>query len=120
MSDDTNYGEVWYKSYATSTHGKTFDGRDMPLWADLPERIQVAWADASRSLCPACSERRVAVMVDPPLDAGPAGPQSWRRTGDTFESLTLEPSVVVYKDVQLTSVDLTECWHGFVIAGVCS
>jgi len=35
-----------YEGYAASTGGKTFDGRDMPLWDDLPARIQEAWRAA--------------------------------------------------------------------------
>jgi hypothetical protein len=35
-----------YEGYAASTGGKTFDGRDMPKWEDLPERIQEAWRAA--------------------------------------------------------------------------
>jgi hypothetical protein len=36
-------GMVGYEAYAKSTGGKTFDGRDMPKWADLPQRIRDAW-----------------------------------------------------------------------------
>lgn len=46
-----NYGALGYSAYAQFTGGKTFDGRDMPKWGDLPERIQRAWnaaADAVR------------------------------------------------------------------------
>lgn len=38
--------QIAYEGYASSTGGKTFDGRDMPAWSDLPERIQCAWAAA--------------------------------------------------------------------------
>lgn len=33
-----------YQAYGDSVGWKTFDGRDMPTWAQLPERIQQAWA----------------------------------------------------------------------------
>lgn len=36
-------GAIGYEAYAVSTGGKTFDGRDMPKWHDLPHRIQEAW-----------------------------------------------------------------------------
>jgi hypothetical protein len=36
-----------YDAYAVSTGGKTFDGRDMPGWEELPERIQAAWTAAA-------------------------------------------------------------------------
>jgi hypothetical protein len=35
-----------YEGYAASTGGKTFDGRDMPKWDELPERIREAWRAA--------------------------------------------------------------------------
>lgn len=35
-----------YEGYAASTGGKTFDGRDMPTWEALPERIKEAWRAA--------------------------------------------------------------------------
>ena len=35
-----------YEGYAVFTGGKTFDGRQMPAWADLNEHIQQAWVAA--------------------------------------------------------------------------
>jgi hypothetical protein len=45
-----------------------------------------------------------------PLDGGPQyGPQGWKRTGETFETLTLEPSILRKS---------TPCgWHGFIRNG---
>ena len=40
-------GQTGYAAYATSTGGKTFDGRDMPVWEALPGRIQEAWIAAA-------------------------------------------------------------------------
>lgn len=45
----TKGGQVGYEAYAQSTGGKTFDGRDMPTWEQLPERIQRAWIDATQA-----------------------------------------------------------------------
>lgn len=42
-------GQVGYQAYAQSTGGKTFDGRDMPTWEQLPERIQQAWIAATQA-----------------------------------------------------------------------
>jgi hypothetical protein len=42
-------GRTGYEAYAASTGGKTFDGRDMPLWEQLPERIRAAWDAVARS-----------------------------------------------------------------------
>jgi hypothetical protein len=43
MSEQARRG---YEGYAKSTGGKTFDGRDMPTWEELPLRIQEAWREA--------------------------------------------------------------------------
>lgn len=45
-----SYGETAYAAYAEHTGGKTFDGRDMPTWADLGERIQGAWEAAAAAV----------------------------------------------------------------------
>lgn len=49
-----------------------------------------------------------------PLDGGPAvndGHATWTRTGDTFETLTVTPSI-------LRSTNRGGCgWHGFITAG---
>lgn len=39
--------EAGYKGYAEATSGKTFDGRDMPAWEELPDRTVQAWASAA-------------------------------------------------------------------------
>jgi hypothetical protein len=38
--------EAGYRGYATAFSGKTFDGRDMAEFTDLPERTRSAWAAA--------------------------------------------------------------------------
>lgn len=45
-----NLGLLAYEAYKDSTKGKTFDGRDMPEWADLGNKIQKAWEDAARAV----------------------------------------------------------------------
>lgn len=42
----TEVARAGYEGYADWTGGKTFDGRDMPLWDDLPERTRLAWVAA--------------------------------------------------------------------------
>lgn len=50
----------------------------------------------------------VFVYVDPPLDGGAPVDRAWKRTGDTFETLTLRPSIQ----------RIGGCgWHGFVTNG---
>lgn len=39
-----------YEGYASFTGNKTFDGRDMPSWEALPERIQQAWRAATTAI----------------------------------------------------------------------
>jgi hypothetical protein len=43
-------GKIGYEAYAQHTGGKTFDGRDMPRWEDLPERIRSAWRAAADAI----------------------------------------------------------------------
>lgn len=45
-----HYGELGYRAYSWATDNKTFDGRDMPTWESLPERIQQAWATAASAI----------------------------------------------------------------------
>lgn len=78
-------------------------------------------------VCPVCSRwgarfegaHSVGVLFANPPDGGPAAPndesivanyqgQRWTRTGDTFETLTLSPSIDV------------RCWHGWINAGIAS
>jgi hypothetical protein len=39
-----------YEGYARWTGFKTFDGRDMPQWDDLPDSTQLAWVAAAGSI----------------------------------------------------------------------
>lgn len=65
--------------------------------------------------CPCGAEHRLAVPFRNPLDGQPADPYyatAWQRTGETFETLTLTPSI-------LRSVGKGGCgWHGFLTDGV--
>lgn len=61
--------------------------------------------------CPHCRETRIAVAFASPVDGGPPSAsfkRHWQRTGDSFETLTLTPSV-----------DASESghWHGFIANG---
>jgi len=38
--------QVAYEAYSANTNGKTFDGRDMPKWSELPQHTLDAWAAA--------------------------------------------------------------------------
>lgn len=43
-------GQIHYEAYAAHTGWKTFDGRDMPPWSQLGDRIQGAWQAAAAAL----------------------------------------------------------------------
>lgn len=74
--------------------------------------------------CPHCRDRYVGVMFANPIDRGPPPTEAsrtrtdangvrtveplWQRTGETFETLTLTPSIDVSKSGH---------WHGFVTNG---
>ncbi len=65
--------------------------------------------------CPHCRATRLAVLfrnpVGPPLSDWPhvgLGDKFWERQGETFEDLTLTPSIDCSKSGH---------WHGFVTAG---
>lgn len=48
-----NYKELaalGYEAYARKTGGKTFDGRDMPRWENLPQRTIDAWMAAAAAI----------------------------------------------------------------------
>lgn len=45
--DATVSGKVGYEAYAAFTGGKTFDGRQMPTWEELPDRIRNAWRESA-------------------------------------------------------------------------
>lgn len=76
---------------------------------------------------------QVAVLFENPLDGGPAHPDDpscvgnnrgrrWRRGGDTFETMSLSPSVDCTTAEGCPKEDHrqcshTHCWHGHVTSG---
>lgn len=84
-------------------------------WSGRSERIEVCFD------CPRCcgeKAHRVFVPFANPLDGGkPVTRQHlWQRTGDTFDTLTLTPSVDYTKYDNGTLRD-PNCWHGHVTNG---
>lgn len=75
----------------------------------IPKRKGIGVSFDCPCLSPSCI--RVAIPFDKPLDGGPSPhpePNTWKRTGDTFETLTLKPSIK----------RLDNCkWHGWVTNG---
>lgn len=59
--------------------------------------------------CPCGCGERFAIYIDPPMSGGaPASAHSWKRTGDSFETLTLSPSILRHSRCR---------WHGFIRSG---
>lgn len=46
----TDVARAGYEGYAEWTEGKTFDGRDMPSWDNLPDRTRLAWVAAAAAI----------------------------------------------------------------------
>lgn len=58
---------------------------------------------------------RLHVFFEPTLDGAPLhGNLRWARTGDTFETLTLTPSIDASMN---TWFDGVPCWHGHITNG---
>lgn len=90
--------------------GVTRDGQSAPR----RERVGVMF-DCPCGCGTADDGQAVYVAFANPADGGPPytspGEPAWQRTGDTFETLTLTPSI-------LRSKAKGGCgWHGFVTAG---
>jgi hypothetical protein len=74
MGDDYLYARMGYDAYALSTGGKTFDGRSMPSWDDLPERIRDAWRAATDAvLKEGLAQRLFALAYEARGDWQPSG-----------------------------------------------
>lgn len=48
--NDTELAKIAYQGYGEATGFKTFDGRPMPEWAALGEKIQLAWTAAAAAV----------------------------------------------------------------------
>jgi hypothetical protein len=62
-------------------------------------------------ICPHCMKMRLSVMFQNPIDGGlpvPGFKLYWQRSGDTFETLTLSPSVHAGNQGH---------WHGCIVNG---
>lgn len=80
--------------------GVTQNGQPVPR----RERVAVSFD------CPCGCEHQVTVCFSNPVDGqGPVHDTAWERAGDTFETLTLTPSIQRGYPAR--------CWHGFVTNG---
>lgn len=66
----TSLGRAGYEGYARSTGGKTFDGRDMPSWTDLPPHVVKAWEDAALAILNDAESKRYMKWVGGPGGGG--------------------------------------------------
>lgn len=60
---DVDLGRLGYEAYAAHTGGKTYDGRAMPEWADLPDGIRAAWSASARAIRMASDDLHRGVMA---------------------------------------------------------
>lgn len=58
-------------------------------------------------------KRRAGVVFENPIGGGAPmpGPEAWQRTGDSFETLTLSPSV------RIEPLETPPHWHGHIVNG---
>lgn len=82
---------------------------------DLEPRWSTEYGDNRHGLgitflCPCCLKTRIGVAFSNPVDGGPPSSRvlKWQRTGDTFETLSLSPSLDASRQGH---------WHGFITNG---
>lgn len=74
--------------------------------------------------CPCGCGRRVAVNIDPPIGDAKTLPHAWQRTGETFDNITLSPSLLIhggaqFRDPTADDAEVRTCkgWHGWIRNG---
>ena len=84
-------------------HGVSMNGEDVPRRDGVGVMLD---CPCGAGIC------RLYVPFTNPLDGGPQhGPQGWQRTGETFETLSLTPSI-------LRTNSVCDCkWHGYITNG---
>jgi len=90
-----------------------------PRWTGYGEGAVI---DGISFLCPHCMRQRLAVKFNPPIDkdhwiargiATPIYELMWHRTGETFDTLSLSPSI----NAGNNRMDFNNHWHGFICNG---
>lgn len=46
-----NIARFGYEAYGNDAGWKSYDGRSMPEWDDLPENVKRHWVAATREIC---------------------------------------------------------------------
>lgn len=70
--------------------------------------------------CPAHRNHKLAVMFENPIDGKPRAKESrnfWHRSGESFETLTLTPSVDASNNTPEKHLEFGKCWHGCITNG---
>ena len=68
--------------------------------------------------CPCGCGQGLFIPFANPIDGGPnEQPKGWQRTGETFESLSLRPSVLRVKWKDASGAEHGCGWHGFITNG---
>ncbi len=68
--------------------------------------------------CPCGCGEWLAVPFANPIDGGPnVSEKGWQRTGDTFETLSLTPSILRVKWKDTKGVEHGCGWHGYITNG---
>jgi hypothetical protein len=50
MKNSEELARIAYHAYGKTTSFKDYQGNPMPVWDDLPPKIQEAWANASNAI----------------------------------------------------------------------
>lgn len=91
-----NLARVAFEAYAASTKWRTWDGRAIPGWDDLPRAVQLAWSEAAlavaRGLGPKLDADHVEVRAC--LDAAMAALKDAPETPAASRALTLYAAVL--------------------------
>lgn len=102
----------------TELHPRWFTLHGFPAGSEATKSIKIGFTFDCP--CAACAQsrgqNRLAVYLSPPIDPGNlladttwvTPSPAWKRTGDTFETMTLEPSI----DVMAAGH-----WHGIITNG---
>ena len=44
--NEKTFGQIAFEAYSESVGGKTWDGKEIPPYEDLPDPIKTAWGDS--------------------------------------------------------------------------
>lgn len=62
QAQPVNLGQLAFNAYNAKAGGKTYDGKDVPAWADLGEAVQANWEASARAVM---EEAQKAYTIEP-------------------------------------------------------